>query len=389
MVIKYHHIGEGMSIMFENFKAELKEVKSYPKYLQLRDQLEEYIRANAVAPGEQLPDIVSMCRISGLSNRSVERAYIMLISDGVCFRRPKKGTFVRGDVPLRGELKPRICAIFDPRDPMRFEKDDITGRIYNGIQREAHRKNIDLLILSERSLPVYLDKSAFELVGVIMLSWFNREEATRVVAKYPDVKFIFLNYHFEGFEEMPENACGIFNDDFAGGFEAADYLISRGKRNLRAIALRLEDDNYERRLDGFLEAVKMNRLPLDERRVCRSGGRNVAKDEQFVIGRELLQEILDADPSVDGIFCANDLLASGVAAALEKRGLRNRVEVVGYDNILPYLSANGRFGTVAINLELMGERAIGQLAEPGSFACPRIINIPPRLMPRTWREEEN
>lgn len=82
--------------MFEAFSVRLTDDKSYPKYIQLRDQLAEFIKANDIASGEQLPDIVSMCRIAGLSNRSVERAYMMLINDGICFRRPKRGRSCAG-----------------------------------------------------------------------------------------------------------------------------------------------------------------------------------------------------------------------------------------------------------------------------------------------------
>ena len=373
--------------MFETFHPVLTDDKSYPKYIQLRDQLEEYIKSNAIQSGEQLPDIVSMCRIAGLSNRSVERAYILLINDGICFRRPKKGTFVRGEAPVRGDSKPRICAIFDPSDPMRLEKDVIDGRIYAGIQREAHRANIDLLILSERSMPAYLGNAGFDFIGVIMLSWDNVEEARRVVGKYPDVRFLFLNYHFPGFEEMPSNAHGIFNDDFAGGFEATDYLIGRKRRNLCAFALKLPSDNYDRRLEGFLQAAKLNGIAPDDARIYRwSRTGSPRQDEQFAIGRELLQEALEENPEIDGIFCTNDLLAAGVSAALDKLHLRPKIEVVGYDNLLPYLSANGQFSTVAINLELIGERAIKQLIAANASEFPRIINVAPRLMPRHWTE---
>lgn len=373
--------------MFESFHPVLTDDKSYPKYIQLRDQLEEFIKSNSIHPGEQLPDIVSMCKIAGLSNRSVERAYIMLINDGICFRRPKKGTFVRGDAPVRNGSKPRICAIFDPCDPMRFEKDVINGRIYTGIQREAHRADIDLLILSERSMPAYLGNSGFDLVGVIMLSWYNLAEALRVVLKYPDIKFLFLNYHLPGFEEMPANARGIFNDDFAGGFEATDYLIGRKRRNLCAITVKLADDNYERRIEGFLQAAKLNGIELDESRAVHRWLHHVPQqDEQFAIGRELLQKALEENPALDGVFCTNDLLAAGVAAALDKLHLRSKIEVVGYDNLLPYLSANGQFSTVAINLELIGERAITQLTGTNTGRLPRIINIAPRLMPRRWTD---
>ena len=46
--------------MFEAFSVRLTDDKSYPKYIQLRDQLAEFIKANDIASGEQLPDIVSI-----------------------------------------------------------------------------------------------------------------------------------------------------------------------------------------------------------------------------------------------------------------------------------------------------------------------------------------
>lgn len=370
--------------MFEAFSVRLTDDKSYPKYIQLRDQLAEFIKANDIASGEQLPDIVSMCRIAGLSNRSVERAYMMLINDGICFRRPKKGTFVRGAVsPHHGGVRPRICAIFSRYDPMRFEKDDVTGRIYAGIQGEARRAGIDLLILSERSLPFYLDNGSFDLVGIVMLSWYDFKEAHAVVSRYPGVRFLFVNYHFAGFENMPPNAGGIFNDDFAGGFEAAEYLIGRGCRKPRAITVRLDsDDNYQRRLDGFLLSARLNRLDVTERDICVCNrGTNPAKEDQIAMGHEFLRQILDDAPDTDAVFCTNDLLAAGAASALDKLGRRDRVEVTGYDNILPHLSADGRFTTVSINLEQMGSRAITQLLDGGAV-YPRVVNVAPQLLPR-------
>ena len=85
--------------MFEAFSVRLTDDKSYPKYIQLRDQLAEFIKANDIASGEQLPDIVSMCRIAGLSNRSVERAYMM--RGGVAAPRRRAAAHLRDLLPVR------------------------------------------------------------------------------------------------------------------------------------------------------------------------------------------------------------------------------------------------------------------------------------------------
>ncbi len=55
--------------------------------------------------------------------------------------------------------------------------------------------------------------------------------------------------------------------------------------------------------------------------------------------------------------------------------------MTGYDNILPHLSADGRFTTVSINLEQMGSRAITQLLDGGAV-YPRVVNVAPQLLPR-------
>ncbi|MBO5307302.1 MAG: hypothetical protein J6C40_04800, partial [Lentisphaeria bacterium] len=60
---------------FSELKISLTENKAYPKYMQLRDQVEEYIKSHKIPANTQLPDIISLCKIAGLSNRSVERAY--------------------------------------------------------------------------------------------------------------------------------------------------------------------------------------------------------------------------------------------------------------------------------------------------------------------------
>lgn len=373
--------------MFKNLKINLIENKSYPKYIQLRDQLEEYIKSNNLESGEQLPDIVSMCKLAKLSNRSVERAYILLINDGVCFRRPKKGTFVRGNEPLATSTRPKICAVFAPADPMRVEKDEVSGRIYAGIQKAAKKANIDLLIISDKSLPTYACNNLFDLVGVIMLDNYEYDEASKIISQYPQVKFFLLNYHFKGFEDLPSNAYGIFNDDFAGGFEGTDYLLTNNCKNIKAVSVKINGDIYERRLDGFKSALSLNRQKFNQNSIY-SWTRNIPTgNEQFAIGRDLAKKIIEEAPETDGIFCVNDLLASGVATELEKHNLRDKIMIIGYDNILPYLSSQGNFATVSINMELIGERAINILNSEDINKFPKIMNVAPHLMPRIYKKE--
>ena len=365
---------------FDTLKITLTENKAYPKYIQLRDQLEEFIKNNKIPANTQLPDIISLCKIAGLSNRSVERAYTMLINDGICFRRPKKGTFVRGSKPAGNSSMPRICGILSPKNSVRLEHNDIFGPIYRGLQAKAQEENIDIIILSERSLPVYQETIGSNLLGVIMLDWYDINSAKNIVKNFPNLKMLFLNLHLPGFENMPQNVNGIFNDDFAGGFAAGDYIFGQGCRKPRILSLSQLSDNYERRVEGIQRAAKFHGIDWNEAWLYSSPTPTTSKDDHFEIAHNYIINLLDSKETFDAVFCTNDLLAAGVAATLENLHLRDKVKVIGYDNILPYLSNNGKFPTIAIKLEEMGKRAIAYLTN--TEPLPKVLNVAPQLILR-------
>jgi ABC-type sugar transport system substrate-binding protein len=54
---------------------------------------------------------------------------------------------------------------------------------------------------------------------------------------------------------------------------------------------------------------------------------------------DVMTNILQANPDIDGVYAANDEMALGVVAALESRGLTGKVQVVGNDGIADALAA--------------------------------------------------
>lgn len=365
-------------MFFDSLKITITSNKAYPKYVQLRDQLEAFIRVNQIPADTQLPDILTLGRLAGLSNRSVERACTLLINDGVCFRRPKKGTFVRGGRPPCKDGMPRVCAILNPGSSAQIENDDILGTIYRGIQEKAQEEEIDIIILSERSIPVYRENFQGNLLGIIILAWYDVKLACDLVAKYPDQRFVFLNFHFPAFEKMPPSVTGIFNDDFAGGFAVGDYVCSHGCKKLQILSLKQKNDNYRRRIDGICRAAHFHGVDIPQEAIAEMDPRPHADDGQFAIAREFIHGLVGDKVDFDAVCCTNDLLAAGVAATLESLGMREQVMVFGYDNIRPYLSYQSHFPTVLVNLEEMGKRAISVLV--ANEPLPQSINVPPQLI---------
>ena len=370
----------GRTMYFDTLKITLTENNAYPKYIQLRDQIASFIQSNKIPADTQLPDIISLGKIAGLSNRSVERAYSMLINDGICFRRPKKGTFVRGDRPPRQSNMPKVCAILNFSSPTQLEHDDILGTIYRGIQEKAQEENLDVIILSERSLPVYRENFQSSLLGVIILSWYDHQVVRDLVEKYPDQRFVFLNFHLPDFENMPPQVTGIFNDDFAGGFVVGDYICSRGCRRPRILSIKQASDNYDRRIEGIRRAAHYHGIAIPDSSIYEIPSPVRTDEDQVELAQRFIHDMQKRGEKFDAVCCTNDLLATGAAAALDQLQLRDKVRVVGYDNIRPYLSSGGNFSTVAVNLEEMGKRAIATLVTKDSL--PQLINIPPQLILR-------
>ncbi|KQP64339.1 substrate-binding domain-containing protein [Nocardioides sp. Leaf285] len=56
---------------------------------------------------------------------------------------------------------------------------------------------------------------------------------------------------------------------------------------------------------------------------------------------DVMTNVLQANPDIDGVYAANDEMALGVVAALESRGLAGTVQVVGNDGIADALEAVG------------------------------------------------
>jgi len=84
-------------------------------------------------------------------------------------------------------------------------------------------------------------------------------------------------------------------------------------------------------------------------------------NSERALGLTVMENILTAHPNVKGVFATNDQMALGAMEALEARGLRGKVKIVGFDATKEAVQAtvDGRLaGSVAQNPFLMGQRGV-------------------------------
>ena len=167
-------------------------------------------------------------------------------------------------------------------------------------------------------------------------------------------------------------------DNRAGAVAATGHLIDGGRRRLAFIAGPEANSDAAARLDGF-SAVVADRLGSADPLILPGD----FTEEGGTLAAEAL---LPHRGTIDGVVCANDMMAIGCLLALRAAGVAvpDEMAVVGFDDVpaARYLSPPltsvrvgiGRLGTLAV------ERLLEAIEVPG--APPRAEILHPTLLPR-------
>lgn len=123
------------------------------------------------------------------------------------------------------------------------------------------------------------------------------------------------------------DAHKISVNDYKGGFKATTHLIEQGAKRIAHIGGPLNLNIYQKRLDGYLEAMKKAGLPVDvsmliHNSLTRTDGTNAVK------------KLFSQKVKPDAIFCANDTTALSAIIFFNEHGIKvpDDILVVGFSN---------------------------------------------------------
>lgn len=120
----------------------------------------------------------------------------------------------------------------------------------------------------------------------------------------------------------------VDSDNVAGGRAATELLIQRGAKHVATIAGPQDMCAGQDRFAGY-------RLGLQG--FGRKVSRRLVGAGDFTVegGHHVMRELLAADPDIDAVFAASDLMAIGAMRAIEQSGRRvpDDVAVVGFDDL--------------------------------------------------------
>jgi DNA-binding LacI/PurR family transcriptional regulator len=179
----------------------------------------------------------------------------------------------------------------------------------------------------------------------------------------------------EGGDATTERVVYVDSDNRGGARSAVRHLVRGGRRRIAHIAGPADQTSSVDRRDGYLDV-----LPDADPGLMAQG------DFTPEGGGRAMARLLAEHPDIDGVFAANDLMASGALRTLREAGRRvpEDVAVVGFDD-MPQIAqwTDPPLTTVRQDIEEMGRIMARLLLTPAGPGAPNgPVVTPTRLVVR-------
>ncbi|WP_046744414.1 LacI family DNA-binding transcriptional regulator [Kordia zhangzhouensis] len=150
----------------------------------------------------------------------------------------------------------------------------------------------------------------------------------------------------------------IINDKQAA-YNAVEHLINLGKKRIAIFKETENSFNSEKRFEGYLQALKDNAIPIDEKLILST------EDISLEQGKRLTNIILTLQQKPDAIFAITDSCAIGVIKVLKKFNIKipEEIAVVGFSNSVNSTIIEPNLTTIDQPGNKMGKTAVKYLIE--------------------------
>jgi ribose transport system substrate-binding protein len=232
-----------------------------------------------------------------------------------------------------------------------------------GARRAADELGVDLDVQTppeetdiDKQIAIVEDMIA-KKVDVICIAPAGSKEIAPVLKQAKDAGLFVINLDNRVDPQAAEQVGLVLDsyvgaDNEEGGYMASKYLAEQlgGKGNVAMLEGIPGVDNAEARKRGFLRAMK----EYPGITVVASQSAHWKQPEAL----NVMTDILQAHKDLDGLFCANDMMALGAIEAIAAAGRTGRIRVTSYDNLEAAQKEilGGRLdATIEQHPDLMGE----------------------------------
>lgn len=328
------------------------------------------------------PTLEDVARFAGVSRATVSR--VVRRDSGVASDTAAKvdaAVSALGYVPNASARslatgRSNTLAMVVPEPDGRVFSDPFFGLAVAGINAGLAGTNMQLVMVfasrPDRSGSVVDFLLEGRVAGAIIVSHHRSDGLVAAATSLP-IPTVFLGAPL--LHDLDAHPYFVDTDNVGGAVLAAERMLATGVKHPATVAGPTDMAAALDRLTGWREALE-------------SAGLEVAVahgDYSRESGALAAAELLDANPAIDGIFAASDLMAQGVMDTLKARGLRIGVDVklIGFDDFEAAAQADPPLTTItnpAVDLGREATRMVLSLVEGRETVSP--VTLPVQLRVR-------
>lgn len=201
---------------------------------------------------------------------------------------------------------------------------------YSTVFSYAQIKNVDALIIAAGCIGCFASENAIE----------------NILKQYEGIPCVLIASKIDGY------LSAVF-DNYQGIKEGLEYLTDKkGCKNFGMIGGSVENLDARERKQAFKEVLNSRQIEF--------------KETMYVEGdfsrrcTQAYKKLLDENPEIEAIFCANDEMAMGLYEELRRRGLQagKDISVFGYDDTIAAAKAFPPLSSVRADSGRLGEEAM-------------------------------
>jgi LacI family transcriptional regulator len=188
--------------------------------------------------------------------------------------------------------------------------------------------------------------------GVILISSIVTEEELNVFAEESVPSIIVAR--------RCEHLDSVYVNNEQGAFDATEYLITKGHREIACVASRKQGVPTQERRDGYFRAMKAHNIDVKDHFLIE------VDDDGMSDGIEVFGKLRNVSPQITAVFVpAGDMVAIGIIKEAKREGVivPDELAVVGYDDIPAAEVIEPALTTVRQPKLEMGDYAINMIVD--------------------------
>jgi len=316
--------------------------------------MEDELTVTGTQPRPRGATLEEVARLAGVSRATVSRVVngSPRVSDEVR-RSVESAVSQLGYVPNRAARslvtrRSGSIAVVIAEPPGRLFSDPFFPRLLRGISAALTTRDLQLVLLmpatpaDTRRTADYL--AAGHVDGALLVSLHGDDPLPERMTR-AGIPFV------HGGRPLRGTGTSLVDVDNRGGAKSAvDHLIANRRTVVATITGPSDMGAGVDRLSGYRDALTEAGLPIDDRLI-------VSADFTQEGGAAAMDRLLKANPAIDAVFAASDLMAAGALAVLNAAGRRvpEDVALVGYDDSPIALSVSPQLTSVRQPIEEMGQ----------------------------------